>query len=389
MFFFGGAVQLLLTMIWWMADLGGRYGGFYPAISWSISSIDAHAFLMIYGLFPYFMFGFLMTTYPRWMNGGEVERHHYVTAFLLFVVATILFYTGLVIGKVLLKIALVIFMAGWGMGLYALLRVYFQATHPDKRHATITSVVLTLGWLLVAGFTTGKVQFLDIARVGGIWLFLLPLFFVVSHRMIPFFSGNVIKNYTIVRPSWALVLIPVGAMLHALFELTGHQSWTWIVDLPMAIGAIYLTRAWQLRASLANPILGMLHIGFAWLGIALMLYTGQSLMLFVSGQLILAKAPLHALTVGYFSSMLFAMITRVTLGHSGELMKADRLTWGIFIVFQLVAVLRIFSELPGLSFSLHSQLYLCAGILWLICFGLWFQKYAPIYWKPRPDVRLS
>src|SRR5665647_2858204 len=64
MFFFGGAVQSILTLTWWLADLGGRYGGFYAPISWTISPTDAHAFLMIYSFFPFFIFGFLMTTYP-------------------------------------------------------------------------------------------------------------------------------------------------------------------------------------------------------------------------------------------------------------------------------------------------------------------------------------
>ena len=61
-FFFWGGVQSLLTLTWWMADLAGRYGGFYAPISWTISPIDAHAFLMIYGFFPFFIFGFLMKT---------------------------------------------------------------------------------------------------------------------------------------------------------------------------------------------------------------------------------------------------------------------------------------------------------------------------------------
>ena len=153
----------------------------------------------------------------------------------------------------------------------------------------------------------------------------------------------------------------------------------------MAAGAIYLSWAWRLRQSLVVPLLGMLHIGFAWLGIALLLFTLQSLWLLTTGSLILAKAPLHALVVGYFSSMLIAMITRVTLGHSGRTLATDRPTWYIFLIFQLVALLRIFSELPGLGLAVRSHFYLSAGLIWLACFGLWFYKFASIYWKPRPD----
>jgi len=379
MFFFGGGIQSVLTIAWWVVDLAGRYGGLYPAIIWAIPSIDAHAFLMIYGLFPFFIFGFLMTTFPRWMNGEEVERRAYVPAFVLLASGALLFYVGLVFSAVVLKIALILFLAGWGMGLYALLRVYLRAKHPDKRHAAITSVVLGFGWILLAGFVSNEAHLVAIAKVGGIWLILLPVFFAVSHRMIPFFSANAIANYKIVRPNWVLALIPSFALIHGILELTHLSAWTWLVDFPIAISAIYLTRAWRLRESLAIPILGMLHIGFAWLGIALMLYATQSLALLLTGQLILAKAPLHALTIGYFTSILIAMATRVTLGHSGRLLKADRLTWGMFLAFQSVATLRILSELPGLDFTVRSHLYLCAALVWLACFGIWTYQYLPIY----------
>lgn len=385
MFFFGGVVQSILTLTWWLTDLAGRYEALYVPISWTIAPMDAHAFLMIYGFFPFFIFGFLMTTFPRWMNGEEVERCAYVPAFLLLATGSLLVYAGLIFSFILLKIALILFLAGWAMGLYALLRVYLRAKHPDKRHATITSVMMVVGWILLAGFVSDESYLVAIAKVGGIWLILLPVFFAVSHRMIPFFSANVIPDYKIVRPNWVLALIPGFALLHGILELAGLQAWTWLVDLPMAASAIYLTHTWRLRESLTVPILAMLHIGFAWLGIALLLYTAQSLTLLMTGQLILAKAPLHALTIGYFTSILIAMATRVTLGHSGRVLKADRLTWGIFLAFQSVAVLRIVLELPGLELTLRSHLYLCAGTVWLACFGLWSYKFLPIYWKPRPD----
>lgn len=387
MFFFGGMMQSTLTLIWWLIDLGGRYGWFYAPVVWAISPTDAHAWLMIYGFFPFFIFGFLMTTYPRWMNGEEVERNAYVPAFLMMAVGGLLFYVGLVLGVLMVKIALSLFLAGWSMGLYGLLRVYIRAKHPDKRHASITSAVLTLGWLLMVGFMLGSPFFIELAKVCGIWVVLLPVFFAVSHRMIPFFSANVIVGYQVVRPGWALVLIPVGALLHAVLDLAGMLPWLWMTDLPMAAGALYLTYVWQLRKSLAVPILGMLHIGFAWLGIALLLSSAQSLIFLATGQLMLAKAPLHALTIGYFTSMLLAMASRVTLGHSGRLLAADRLTWGLFLVFQSVAVLRVLSEIPGLGLEIRNHLYLGAAIVWLACFSLWSWKFAPIYWKPRFDGR--
>jgi len=382
-FFFWGVVQSLLSISWWLADIAGRYAGFYTPISWTLPPVDAHAFLMIYGFFPFFIFGFLMTTFPRWMNGEEVKRKAYLAAFILMASGSALFYLGLILSLLILKIAYLLFMAGWGLGLLGLLRVYLRAKHPDKRHATITWVVLGVGWLLLLGLVSNQATLIAIAKVGGIWLILLPVFFAVSHRMIPFFSANVISNYKIVRPNWVLVLVPSFALTHGLFELFGLPAWTWLVDLPMAASALYLTRAWRLRDSLRVPILAMLHIGFAWLGLALVLYAVQSLGLFFTDQLLFARAPLHALTIGYFSSVLMAMATRVTLGHSGRILMADRLTWGIFLVFQAVTILRIASEWPDLDFIIRTHFYLGSALLWLLCFGIWAFNYLPIYWQDR------
>jgi uncharacterized protein involved in response to NO len=385
LFFFWGGIQSVLTITWWAADLAGRYGGLYKPIAWSIAANDAHAFLMLYSFFPFFIFGFLMTTFPRWMNGAEVERRIYLPAFLLMATGSLLFYLGLILSVLLLTVALLLFLSGWGLGLYALLSVYLKAKHADKRHATITWVVLGAGWLLLASFGSNEAHLLAIAKVGGVWLILLPVFFAVCHRMIPFFSANAIANYAIVRPSWVLALVPSFALIHGILELTGVQAWTWLVDIPMAASAIYLTLAWRWRQSLSLPILAMLHIGFAWLGIALTLYALQSLASLISGQHYFGKAPLHALTVGYFTSILLAMATRVTLGHSGRQLILDRVTWALFLVLQVVTVLRIVAELPAVEFSVRGQLYLCAAAIWLACFCIWSYKYLPIYWRSRID----
>jgi uncharacterized protein involved in response to NO len=387
LFFFTGTVQALLTILWWFSDLSGRFTDFDLPINWVIPATDAHAFLMIYGFFAFFVFGFLMTTYPRWMQGEEVDKRLYVPAFYLLSGGMLLFYIGLISNTFILTLALVIFLIGWTVGLYALLQVYLRAKHPDKRHATITTVMLIIAWVMIAGFISGHFEMVRLAKIGGIWLFLLPLFFAVSHRMIPFFSANVLPNYDIIRPYRALSLVLLLAIIHAIMEMFSLYAWLWLVDFPMAIVGFYLTIKWQSFRSLAHPLLAMLHISFVWFGIAMLLYTLQSLYLCLTGEFILFKAPLHALVIGYFSSMLLAMITRVTLGHSGRPMVVDMVSWALFLAFQYVTILRIAADIPGISFIFSGWLYLSAGLLWLLCFGVWIYKYTPIYLKPRADGR--
>lgn len=380
-----GTLQGVAVMLWWLVDLAGRYGGL-PYTSWTLAAPAAHAYLMIYGFFPLFIFGFLFTTYPAWLNTEKIPRLRYVSVFLLMASGHLTFYAGLALSSALAITGITLVLAGWGIALAALGKI-LQAPHPDKRHAYVTTVALTLGWFGVAAFAggvwTGEPRLLSFANIAGIWLFLLPIVFTVSHRMIPFFSSSVLNPYTIVRPFGWLWLGLAAMMMHAMLSWF-DSHWLWIPDLLLTLTAFYLAFAWQFWRSLTVRLLAVLHLSFLWLGIGAALYTAQSLTVFLGAAPVLGLAPLHAVAIGYCASMILAMASRVTLGHSGRTLLADRATWLIFLGFQGAVIARItFEILPG-----HSVIALfIAAIIWLGCYGLWAFKYAPYYWQPRIDGR--
>jgi uncharacterized protein involved in response to NO len=95
----------------------------------------------------------------------------------------------------------------------------------------------------------------------------------------------------------------------------------------------------------------------------------------------LGLAPLHALAVGFFATMSLAMVSRVTLGHSGRPLVADALTWRLCLMLHGIAALRVAAELlPGAA-----ALLAVAASGWLVVFGLWCARVVPIYLKPRAD----
>jgi uncharacterized protein involved in response to NO len=386
MMMLGGAAQGVLTLLWWIFDLLGRYGGIYAAPVWSIAPTWAHAFLMLYGFFPFFIFGFLMTTYPNWMNWEKIPARFYVPSFLCLASGVALFYLGLIAGKALLLAGTAFLLAGWGIALYALLRVLFTARHNDKRHPVVTSLALIMGWLGVLSYliwlASDNSSALAFSRHAGIWWFMLPILLTVSHKMIPFFSSRVLDNYTLVRPYWALYFMLACATLHGALELAQQPQLLWLADFPLLACSLYFSYTWGLLRSFSIKLLAVLHVSLAWLSIAMLLYGVQSLTLFVTGSAPFGLAPLHALTIGFFASMILAMASRVTLGHSGRELEADAATWALFLGFQFTATARIAPDLLGLPASLFYPL--AAGI-WLAAYGIWFAKYGPLYWRPRID----
>jgi uncharacterized protein involved in response to NO len=381
-----GAFQGILTLLWWVFDLSGRYAIAGSATAWSITPAWAHAFLMIYGFFPFFIFGFLFTTYPNWMNGEKVKPKEYMATCLLMVTGVVLFYAGLLIHKAIIILGIEMMLAGWGIAVYVLFRILLTTPAQDKRHAKVISTALLMGWLGVMAYLLWLVAelplALEFARHVGIWFFLLPIVLTVSHRMIPFFSSRVLENYKMVRPFWMLWLMLACIVAHGILQWQDLTAYLWIVDFPLATCAGYLSYRWGFLRSFKVSLLAVLHVSFAWLSLAMLLYAVQSLIYLVSGSLLLGLAPLHALGIGYFSGMILAMASRVTLGHSGQPLQLDRFTWWLFLGFQTAAVLRILADIIPV---IAPWFYIAAGLAWLICFILWAGKYAPIYWQQRVD----
>ena len=56
---------------------------------------------------------------------------------------------------------------------------------------------------------------------------------------------------------------------------------------------------------------------------------------------------MHAVTIGGLGSLMLAMVTRVSCGHSGRPLVADNLVWALFWLLQATALLRIAAAVPS------------------------------------------
>lgn len=383
--FFAGAVSLLLSFLLWGLELAARVG-FLPHLAWTLPPGWMHALLVTVGVFPLFMFGFLLTAMPRWQGHDEIPKGRWLWAWRLLVAGWAVAFLGMLVPGLLVPGLLLVF-AGWG----GAQRVLWQiAHHGDLEalharvvcYAMLTGMAALLAWVGYA--LTGEAIWARGAINIAVFGCLLPVFFAVCHRMVPFFSTGVIPSYVMVRPTWALVLVLGGSVLHAVLPLVGLQALSWVADAPAAFAALWLSWQWRLVPALRVPLLGMLHIGFLWLGISMAMFAAQGLAA-LAGLQILGLAPLHALGLGFFGSVLMAMVSRVTLGHSGRKLAADRLTWGIFLGLEAVVLIRIAAEVAPGEWSGALMFLALAG--WLGVFGAWGVRYLPIYWRPRPDGR--
>lgn len=388
--FLTGTVQALVAMVFWSLDVGAHYAGLWPVPAWPLltrmPAFLLHAMLISCGVFPPFIFGFILTAGPRWQGAGDLPQRDFIPAFLLLAAGWLLVWAALPLPS-LLVVGLVLVLGGWIAVALTLTRLArFRAT--GREH---------IGYVAVAGWVgaTGLGAFLMFALGGGlfwarfgislvIWGFLLPVFLTVAHRMLPFFTSSAVRGYEVHQPAWALRVLLVASVLHGTLTVLDRTNWLWLADFPAMLAAGRLSWLWWSRKAIENRMLAVLHVAFAWVAFAFAMFTVQSLAWGAMPGL-LGQAPLHALTLGFFASMLLGMASRVTMGHSGRPVVADAAMWRAFCMMQAAALVRVTSELPALP-GAHLLMWL-SSLLWLGAFALWAWRYAPAFWRPRSDGR--
>src|SRR5690606_23665046 len=211
----------------------------------------------------------------------------------------------------------------------------------------------------------------------ALWGFAVLVFVTVAHRMLPFFSPPGPHG----DHPWGGLGVLVAAVGFEVLAVwvdalsAGDVPWAggWIglrAALELACGALLLWRAWgwAQRQSLRNRLLRMFYLGFVWLGLAFLLHglaSGAALAGVLPGARL---AALHALGMGCLGTLMLAMVTRVSCGHSGRAQVADRLLWALFLAWQLATVLRLAAALGGAT---APGLLAAAALLWAGVSAVW------------------
>jgi uncharacterized protein involved in response to NO len=216
-------------------------------------------------------------------------------------------------------------------------------------------------------------------KIGSFGL-LLPVYLTVAHRMFPFFAGNVVPGYQAWRPPQWLAILWGLCLLHLAGENLQQPLATLLADTGLLLLSLYTLWRWWPRGP-KPALLAVLFYGLAWWPLAMLLYLLQDIAALAGQPGWLERAPLHALAIGLFGSLLVAMVTRVTQGHSGRALVMPLVAWIALLGLQLVAVLRILAPLLADPWRWHAV----AAAGWLLVLAPWLLRLAWIYCRPRAD----
>jgi uncharacterized protein involved in response to NO len=255
-------------------------------------------------------------------------------------------------------------------------------------HAVVACIALSVGAVSLAGFAYGLAtanEFaLHFAVRSAMWGFLLPVFFAVCHRMVPFFSQGPLPGYVAWRPLWILVAVVALTWLRLVLGTAGALDWLVPVDVALALLTGACAVRWTSFRARGNALLWTLYAAFAWLPVAMALQAAHDASFALTGEWALGRAPVHALGMGFFAGMLISMVTRVTLGHSGRPLVMDRIALATFLTVQLAALARVASEIVAAPGS-AGVLLLASMAMWLAAFVPWTTAKLPVYFATRVD----
>jgi len=334
---------------------------------------------MLYGLIVAAVAGFLLTAVPSWTGARGFAGWPLAILTGLWALGRVGVTTSVLWPSALVAALDLAFLpALMGFVVPPLLRAH-------NRNTPLLAVLAAL-WVTDIAFYRGVVlgdgAVARHALLIGIDVVLL-LVTVIGGRIIPAFTASALKQAGIACPlrTWRVMTpLAVTAMIGvAIVDIwrPGSAAAGGVASVAAAIQVVRLLQ-WRTLRTLRMPIVWVLHLAYLWLPLGLTL-KGLALL----GGLAFAAFYLHALTIGAATTLIVAVMTRASLGHTGRPLTVARPTVWAYGLLTAAAVVRVFG--PAWLALPYTVTIAIAAAFWTAAFALFLWVYAPILLKPRVD----
>jgi uncharacterized protein involved in response to NO len=374
-FFLFASIWAAMAMAIWIAMLAGVFAlpSRFDPVSW-----HAHEFL--FGYLGAVVAGFLLTAVPNWTGrlpvvgwrlGGLVAlwlAGRLAVAVSALIPAWAVIVVDLAFPLMLAGVILREIVAGknWNnlivlsmLGVFALANLIFHIEALRGGYAA-------QGYGLRLGLATGIMM---VTVIGG--------------RIVPSFTRNwLVKAGSEARPAapmqWfdklTILLTLAGLLLWVVQPV--HLVTGYALLLVALVQGVRLFR-WKGMQTAAEPLLWVLHAGYGLVPLgAALLALG-----ILFPQWIGPVAMQHVWMAGAIGLMTLAVMTRATLGHSGQALHAGPGTTALYVALVAAVAARLAAGIwPGMA----TLLYNLAGLLWIGAFLGFALLYGPLLLRAKP-----
>lgn len=368
--YIAGAAWALISIAIWI---------FAPQfIGAPLSGVFWHAHEMLWGFIITIAVGFLLTASATWTGFNPLHGRALGALCLLWIAARLGYLFGGMTGFTIACIAEGVFFL---TAAASLARVMVKGR--SRRNYGIPLLILGLGianvLYLRAALSGDYVLLMQRFDLGLIGMAIVAL--LIARRVIPFFSMRMVpglKLPMLTRSGQAQMIVSVLAILAGLLQ----QNTAMAVALAI-VGVISLGQIayWKPLSVLRKPMLWILYLGYAFIGIGLL---AASVQLGGLGTGVFARSATHVHLIGMagFCILIIGMLTRTALGHVGRPLALDTSMLASYYLMIAAAVFRLAALWPTAA-SLH--LLHLAGLTWVLAMALYLWRFVPMLIRPRPD----
>jgi uncharacterized protein involved in response to NO len=373
-FFFGAAVWAMLAMMLWTPMLMGRM-----SLPTAFDPVSWHAHEFLYGYLGAVSAGFLLTAVPNWTGRLPIVGWRLGALALLWLAGRLVVAVSAQLPPWLVAAIDLAFPVVFTL---AIGREIVAGKNWRNLIVLAMLAVLTLGNILFhweAAHGVYAAQGIGLRLGLGVAIMMIA---VIGGRIVPSFT----RNWLAKRPAGPLPAPPMQTFDHISLAALVISILIWVVTPTSIIAGIGLLIAgglhfvrlarWCGYRTLAEPLVLVLHIGYLFLPLgAIAMGVGM-----IWPETIGHVAAQHLWMAGAIGLMTLAVMTRASLGHTGQPLTANRATIIIYVAMFLATIARFTAGVwPDASSWLHPV----SGLLWIAAFGGFAVSYGPTLLRAR------
>lgn len=376
-FLLGIPYGILVLMLGWLS----AHSGIWAPPLWAGRLWHAHE--MLFGFTAAILSGIVLTALPSWAGTEEIRSRRLALLVGLWLAGRLAPVLPDLLGALLDCALFPVMMVMLAPQLLRARNKLYLLVLPGL--AALASANLIFYVALASGDEARAYFALHLAVYSVMLLYVLK-----SGVMIPVFTSNELRKHQrggeIKRHVGLEVLAVLSILALASADLSGLP--TPLVGrlalIACAVNALRLLR-WRGWRVADEPIVFVMHLGIAWIVLALGLKAAAGL-----GSGVPGHAWLHAFTVGGMGLCMTVLLTRVVLRHTGRPLKLPALIKLAYVLMFGAALLRLTWELLAPQTQLLSASALLWALAWLIYLGL----FGAMLWRPslprtKPDGLLA
>lgn len=373
-FFLFGSLFSVIAILLWALFLNNPSLSIQPYGGW----FWWHGHEMLFGFGCAIIISFLLTAVQNWSGLPGLSGWPLAALFLLWLAGRLLLLFPIT-SHILTAITDVLFLP-----VAALILCKPIVTAKLWRNLMFIPLLLLLSW--ANGYSHYRLlqgDAFSLPETQSTILIITMIILIVGGRVIPFFTANAL-NLKKPQPVFALELLSIlPLVLVVSYSLLSRQ-----VTPDITVGILLLVTAltnairfgrWNAKLTVSAPLLWSLHLSY----LLIILSIGM-LSLFHFGLNLSLSSTLHGLTIGGMGLMILAMISRVSLGHTGRPLKVGKLITFGYILLVTASIVRVVTPLLT---NQPTNGYLLSAFCWIAAYFLFVLVYWPVLTSPRADGR--